>query len=158
MKTDELSRTTRQIDDVCDMTVAALGAALNLKDHETADHCTRVSRNSVTLGRLLSLSEFELKNLKWGAYLHDVGKIGIPEAAPAEERCAPAGRAAGSCRGIPLMGHAMIRNIEFLGFATDIVLSHHESFDGTGYPRGPAGQRHPAERADILPSWIRWTP
>ena len=43
MKTEELSRTSRQIDEVCDMTVRALGAALNLKDHETADHCARVS-------------------------------------------------------------------------------------------------------------------
>jgi response regulator RpfG family c-di-GMP phosphodiesterase len=142
MKTEELSRTSRQIDEVCDMTVAALGAALNLKDHETADHCARVSQNCVTLGSILSLSEFELKNLKWGAYLHDVGKIGVPEQLllkkgellPEERRI---------MEKHPAMGYAMIRNIEFLAFATDVVLSHHESYDGTGYPRGLRGERIP---------------
>jgi putative nucleotidyltransferase with HDIG domain len=141
-KTEELSRTSRQIDEVCDMTVAALGAALNLKDHETADHCARVSENCVTLGSLLALPGPELKNLKWGAYLHDVGKIGIPEQLllkkgallPEERRI---------MQKHPLMGHAMIRNIEFLGRATDIVLAHHESYDGTGYPRGLRGESIP---------------
>jgi response regulator RpfG family c-di-GMP phosphodiesterase len=142
MKTEELSRTSRQIDEVRDATVAALGAALNLKDHETADHCARVSQNCVRLGSLLSLSDFELKNLKWGAYLHDVGKIGVPEqlilkqgALLPEERKIMERH--------PVLGHAMIRNIEFLGFATDVVLCHHESYDGTGYPRGLRGERIP---------------
>jgi response regulator RpfG family c-di-GMP phosphodiesterase len=142
MKSEELSRTTRQIDEVCDMTVLALGAALNLKDHETADHCTRVSQNSIQLGTLLSLSAFELKNLKWSAYLHDVGKIGIPERIllkqgelDAEERRIVEKH--------PLMGYTMIRNIEFLTYATDVVLAHHERFDGTGYPYGQRDTRIP---------------
>jgi putative nucleotidyltransferase with HDIG domain len=142
LKSDELSRTSRQIDEVCDMTVSALGAALNLKDHETADHCVRVSENSVRLGEILGLSAFELKNLKWGAYLHDVGKIGIPERillkdsalAPEERRVVEKH---------PIMGYTMIRNIEFLSFATDVVLSHHERFDGTGYPHGLKAERVP---------------
>ena len=142
LKTEELSRTSRQIDEVRDMTVLALGAALNLKDHETADHCSRVSRNSVALGSLMSLSEFELKNLKWSAYLHDVGKIGIPEhillkagdLEPEERRIVEKH---------PLMGYNMVRNIEFLTSATDVVLAHHERYDGSGYPRGLSGSRIP---------------
>jgi response regulator RpfG family c-di-GMP phosphodiesterase len=142
LKSDELSRTSRQIDEVCDMTVLALGAALNLKDHETADHCARVSQNSVRMGALLSLSAFELKNLKWSAYLHDVGKIGIPEKillkpgelTPEERRVVEKH---------PLMGYSMIRNIEFLKYATDVVLAHHERFDGSGYPYGLSGTRIP---------------
>jgi len=138
VKGEELSRTSRQMDEVCDMTVAALGAALNLKDHETSDHCTRVSRNSVVLGEALSLSAFELKNLKWGAYLHDVGKIGIPESIllkptelTADER--------GIVQKHPVMGFTMLRGIKFLNYATDVVLSHHERFDGAGYPSGLRG-------------------
>jgi putative nucleotidyltransferase with HDIG domain len=135
IKTEELSRSSRQIDEVCDMTVHALGAALNLKDHETADHCARVSQNSVKLGSLLQLSEFELKNLKWGAYLHDVGKIGIPEhillkdgeLEPEERRV---------MEKHPILGYGMIRNIEFLAYATEVVLAHHERYDGSGYPYG----------------------
>jgi putative nucleotidyltransferase with HDIG domain len=142
IKSEELSRTSRQIDEVCDMTVSALGAALNLKDHETADHCVRVSQNCVALGSMLNLSPFELKNLKWGAYLHDVGKIGIPERillktgelAPEERRVVEKH---------PIMGFTMIRNIEFLAYATDVVLSHHERYDGTGYPHGLKEERIP---------------
>ena len=142
LKTEELTRTSRQIDEVRDMTVLALGAALNLKDHETADHCSRVSRNSVALGSAMGLSEFELKNLKWSAYLHDVGKIGIAEQIllkagdlePAERR---------TVEKHPLMGYNMVRNIEFLAYATDVVLAHHERYDGSGYPRGLSGSRIP---------------
>jgi response regulator RpfG family c-di-GMP phosphodiesterase len=144
IKGEELSRTSRKVDEVYDMTVAALGAALNLKDHETADHCTRVSLNSVTLGAEIALSDFELKNLGWGAYLHDVGKIGISEQLllkdgplTLEERRIMERHAS--------MGHAMIRNIEFLRFAQDVVLCHHESFDGSGYPRGLRGDHIPLE-------------
>jgi len=144
IKGEELSATSRRIDEVYDETVAALGAALNLKDHETADHCRRVSANCATLGAALSLSEFDLKNLTWGAYLHDVGKIGIPEhlllkkgaLTPEERRI---------MERHPAMGYAMIGNIDFLRFARDIVLCHHERFDGSGYPRGLRGDRIPLE-------------
>jgi putative nucleotidyltransferase with HDIG domain len=142
MKTDELTRSSRQIDEVHDKTVLALGAALCLKDSETADHCERVSENSVKLGALLGLSPFELRNLRWGAYLHDVGKIGVPESIllkpgplTTDERH--------TIEKHPLMGYNMIRNIEFLVNATDVVLSHHERFDGAGYPHGLRGTRIP---------------
>ncbi|MGO9409394.1 MAG: HD domain-containing phosphohydrolase [Spirochaetia bacterium] len=138
VKANELSQTSRQLDEVRDSTVAALGAALNLKDHETSDHCRRVSENSVRLGETLSLSAFELQNLKWGAYLHDVGKIGIPEQIllkpgdlTKEERAVVERH--------PLMGWTMLQGIDFLSYATDVVLSHHERFDGTGYPNKLAG-------------------
>jgi cyclic di-GMP phosphodiesterase len=142
VKANELSRTSRQLDEVRDATVAALGAALNLKDHETSDHCRRVSENSVRIGKALSLSAFELQNLKWGAYLHDVGKIGVPEPIllkpgelTREERTV--------VQRHPLMGWTMLQGIDFLGYATDVVLSHHERFDGTGYPRRLAGSDIP---------------
>jgi putative nucleotidyltransferase with HDIG domain len=142
MKSDELSRSSRQIDEVHDATVLALGAALCLKDNETADHCARVSENCVKLGSLLGLSAFELRNLKWGAYLHDVGKIGVPESILLK----PAPLTTDERRIIekhPVMGYNMIRNIEFLVHATDVVLSHHERFDGSGYPHGLRGARIP---------------
>ena len=142
VKSAELSRTARHVDEVYDMTVAALGAALNLKDNETADHCVRVSRNAVALGERLGLSGFELKNLQWGSYLHDIGKIGVPESillkasslTPEERRIVEKH---------PLMGYDMIRSIGFLAHATDVVLSHHEHYDGSGYPHGLAGEQIP---------------
>ena len=138
----ELSQSFRQIDEVHDSTVLALGAALNLKDHETAEHCSRVSENSVALGRILSLSEPELQDLKWGARLHDVGKIGIPEQIllkrgplTAEERA--------FMEKHPLMGYELLRNVDFLAPASDVVLSHHERFDGNGYPHRLHGTHIP---------------
>jgi len=142
IKSEELTQSSRRLEEICDITVASLGAALNLKDHETADHCTRVSQNSVRLGALLSLPALQLRDLRWGACLHDVGKIGIPEAillktgglTPEERRI---------MEKHPLMGLTMLQNIEFLSHATDVVLSHHERFDGRGYPRGLRGTEIP---------------
>ncbi len=142
LKSEELRSSNRKVDDVYDMTITALGAALNLKDHETADHCSRVSENSATLGKVFALSDFELRNLRWGAYLHDVGKIGVPEQIllktgdllPEEWEV---------MKRHPLLGHAMIRNIEFLRFATDVVLYHHERYNGSGYPYGLKGEQIP---------------
>lgn len=129
-------------EDVYDKTVLALVAALNLKDHETANHCARVSKNSVTLGALMHLPTHDLKILEWGAYLHDVGKIGIPEQIllkpgklDAEERR--------TMEKHPVLGYDLIRTIEFLERATEVVLSHHERFDGSGYPFGLAGSDIP---------------
>jgi putative nucleotidyltransferase with HDIG domain len=142
MKTDDLSRSSRQIDEVHDATVLALVAALCLKDSDTADHCARVSENCVKLGSLLGLSPFELRNLKWGAYLHDIGKIGVPESILLK----PGPLTTDERRVIqkhPVMGYNMIHNIEFLVHATDVVLSHHERFDGSGYPHGLGGTRIP---------------
>jgi len=142
VKANELSQTSRQLDEVRDSTVAALGAALNLKDHETSDHCRRVSQNSVVLGKNLSLSAFELQNLKWGAYLHDVGKIGVPEHILLKpEELTAAERVVVERH--PLMGWEMLQGIDFLGYATDVVLSHHERFDGKGYPKRLAGSDIP---------------
>jgi len=142
IKSEELRQSNRHRDEVRDMTVASLGAALNLKDHETADHCSRVSQNSARLGRLLALSDGELRSLTWGAYLHDVGKIGIPEAillktgslTPEERRV---------MEKHPLMGEAILSRIEFLAESTPVVLSHHERYDGSGYPRGLRGAQIP---------------
>ena len=141
-KSDELARSSRRVEEVLDGTVASLGAALNLKDHETADHCVRVSQNSVRLGRRLELSEFELRNLRWGAYLHDIGKIGIHESILLKPGpLTPEERAV--TRQHPVMGCAMLANIEFLAHSTDVVLGHHERYDGKGYPHGLAGSAIP---------------
>ena len=142
MRSDELSRSSRQVDEVHDKTVLALGAALDLKDSETAGHCGRVAHNSVKLGSLLGLTALELKTLWRGAYLHDMGKIGVPERILLK----PGPLTQEERRVIekhPLMGYNLIRNIEFLAPATGVVLSHHESYDGSGYPHGLRGQLIP---------------
>jgi response regulator RpfG family c-di-GMP phosphodiesterase len=140
--TDRLHDASEQIERVYDATVRALGATLDLRDPETEAHCHRVAGYSVFLGQALGMSAVQLRNLKWGAYLHDIGKIGIPEhvltktgALTAEEW--------ELIKVHPRLGFQLISNIDFLREATEVVLYHHEKYDGSGYPRGLKGQSIP---------------
>jgi putative two-component system response regulator len=139
---DELARSERRVDDAYDMAVAALGVALDLKDYEPVDHCRRVSANTVRLGREVGLPEDDLRRLGWSAYLHDIGKIGVPE-----RIIALRDELAGEDRRImeqhPAMGCRILRAVDFLAHATDVVQYHHERFDGTGYPVHLAGTAIP---------------
>ncbi|MFW6137532.1 MAG: HD domain-containing phosphohydrolase [Spirochaetota bacterium] len=141
-KARQLGRTVERIDQIYDMTVYALGAALDLRDPETEEHCRRVSENSVVLGRRVGMEGRGLKELKWGAYLHDIGKIGI-----AEEILQKRGRLTEEemevVRKHSLLGYSMISNIDFLDEAGKVVLYHHERYDGGGYPLGLEGERIP---------------
>jgi len=138
----ELARTAKRVDEAYDMAVAALGAALDLKDYESEDHCRRVSENAARLGRELGLSEEELRELGWSAFLHDVGKIGVPERIIASRD-----ELSGEDRRImeqhPALGCRILRAVDFLAGATALVQSHHERFDGTGYPARLAGTAIP---------------
>jgi putative nucleotidyltransferase with HDIG domain len=140
--TDKILSASEQIEKAYDMAVAALGAALDLRNPETEEHCRRVAENSFRLGAGMGLQAFPLRNLRWSAYLHDIGKIGIPEhildkpsSLTLEER--------NQVKEHPMLGFRMIRNIEFLKDATEVVLYHHEKYDGSGYPFGLKGEDIP---------------
>ena len=139
VKAEELSRTSRQMDEICDMTVAALGAALNLKDHETSDHCTRVSRNSVRLGEALSPLRVRAEEPEMGRLPPRRGEDRDSRADPSQAGGARRPRSAPWWRSTPSWDTTCCSGIEFLRYATDVVLSHHESFDGSGYPNGLKG-------------------
>jgi response regulator RpfG family c-di-GMP phosphodiesterase len=141
-RTSTLSSTKRKIEHVYDTTVHALGAALDLRDPETEEHCRRVSTNSVRLGERLGICGQSLKDLKWGSYLHDIGKIGIPESILlkpgnlTEEEMSVVKKHS-------QLGHSMIKNIDFLEEAGQVVLFHHEKWNGEGYPVGLKGKDIP---------------
>jgi putative nucleotidyltransferase with HDIG domain len=141
-RTSELSNTIHEIEHIYDMTVYALGAALDLRDPETEDHCKRVSENSILLGERLGIKGKKARDLKWGAYLHDIGKIGIPESILQKEGSLTEGEMSVVKRH-SFLGHSMIKNIEFLTKACDVVLYHHEKYDGSGYPLGLEGRDIP---------------
>lgn len=141
-KTEEVLQTTSRIESVYDAAVYALGAALDLRDPETEDHCRRVSEISLMLGERLGVDSRSRKDLKWGAYLHDVGKIGIP----AEILSKPSGLTEEEMqvmRKHTVYGYNMLRNIDFLNSASVVVLRHHEKYDGSGYPDGLRGEEIP---------------
>ena len=138
-RTAELDRTLESLEDSYRMTLKALAAALETRDRETHGHSERVVSFSLRLGRELNLRGEELRSLEFGALLHDIGKIGVPDAIlhkPAqlcEEEWV-------NMRRHPLHGQQILRGISFLEGAARVVGQHHEKWDGTGYPRGLRGE------------------
>lgn len=124
-------------------TLTALASSLELRERYTAGHSERVRDYSLKIAENLSIRDpAELSNLAAGARFHDIGKIGIPDEVLLKE--APLeGEDWNVLRRHPELGAALIGRIPFLSRARELVLSHHEKFDGTGYPRGLAGEKIP---------------
>jgi putative nucleotidyltransferase with HDIG domain len=124
-------------------TIAALASSLDLREHETALHSKRVQEYAMLLARQLGVKEGDaLEGLEMGALLHDVGKIGVPDGIllkkgglTEEERDV--------VRRHPELGASLLLRIPFLSWAREIVGSHHEKFDGSGYPKGLKGEQIP---------------
>ena len=137
-RTRELDRTLATLEDSYRMTLKALAAALETRDRETHGHSERVVSFSLRLGRELNLASEELRALEFGALLHDIGKIGVPDAIlhkPSQLCEAEWVR----MRRHPVHGQQILQGIEFLEGAARVVGQHHEKWDGTGYPAGLRG-------------------
>ncbi len=139
---NELRRLNRQLSDSYESTLQALSRALDTRDAETEEHSQRVRRYTELIGRRFGLPEGEIAHLSRGALLHDIGKIGVPDAILLKPAQLTADEVE-AMRKHPVIGHAMIAHIPFLTRAADIVLHHHESFDGSGYPGRLAGEEIP---------------
>src|ERR1700724_1490576 len=118
------------------------GGALERKDPGTWGHCKRVAALATVLAHALRLDDEEVRTIACGALLHEIGKLEIPEAIlrkpavlTAEERFI--------MRGYCLRGFEIVRKEASLADAAEIVRSHRERFDGTGYPRGLEGEAIP---------------
>lgn len=125
-----------------EQTLVGWARALDLRDHETAGHALRVTELAVALGRRLGLDEGTLTSLKWGALLHDIGKIGVPDRilnkpGPLDEE------EWAVMRGHPTVARDLLEPIAFLEDAIDVPAHHHERWDGSGYPDGLAGEAIP---------------
>jgi putative nucleotidyltransferase with HDIG domain len=141
-KTAELSRALRDLESTYSQTLWSLVAALDAREHETGDHSQRVVRYSLAVARRIGLAERELPDLGRGALLHDIGKIGVPDAILLKP-----GRLSetewAEMKRHPQIGYEILRSIDFLEHSAQVVLSHQERFDGRGYPRGLAGEAIP---------------
>ncbi len=132
----------RELSEAYDATMAGWIHALDLRDHETEGHAQRVTDLTVRLARALGLADEQLVHLRRGALLHDIGKIGVPDAilrkpGPlSDEELA-------IMRRHPAEAYEMLKSIEFLKPALDIPYCHHERWDGTGFPQGLAGEAIP---------------
>ncbi|MGH9588466.1 MAG: HD domain-containing phosphohydrolase [Acidobacteriaceae bacterium] len=139
-RTDLLRTAIAELEQAYDITLEALGDALDLKDAETEGHSRRVTGYTIALARAIGVKGEQLRTVSRGAFLHDIGKMAIPDAillkpgkldaqeqAMMREHCA--------------RGYQILRKIPFLQEAAQIVYSHQERFDGNGYPRGLKGEQ-----------------
>lgn len=125
-----------------DSTLRALSLALDVRDRETEGHAQRVARYMDLMARELRAPNVDVRTLRRGALLHDLGKIGIPD-----EILRKTGELDGSewrvMKRHPAYGARILAGIPYLSGAAEIVRHHHEHFDGSGYPDGLAGEDIP---------------
>jgi putative nucleotidyltransferase with HDIG domain len=123
--------------------VGAVVTAADARDHETTGHSFRVALYALTLARSLRQPADQLKAIEWGALLHDVGKMTVPDSVLRKP-----GPLTGNewhiMKQHPTWGFDILAEVSFLQpAALEIVYSHHERWDGHGYPRGLAGEQIP---------------
>ena len=141
-RTEILRRAIENLEHSYDVTLEALGDALELKDPETEGHSKRVTAYTVVLCRAMGILPADIKVIARGAFLHDIGKMASPDEilrkpgtlTPEEQEV---------MREHCTRGYNMLRKIPFLAEAAEIVLSHQEHYDGTGYPSGLRGNEIP---------------
>jgi putative nucleotidyltransferase with HDIG domain len=135
-------------------TVRALSNAVEARDAYTGKHAERVTAYGLEIARQLDLPVDESPELEFGFLLHDIGKVAIPDAILYKP-----GALTETERDLmaqhPVIGAEIVRGIEFLSGAVPVVRSHHERWDGAGYPDGLAGEQIPVEArafavADVL--------
>ena len=125
-----------------DATIEGWSRALDMRDKETEGHTQRVTTMTVKLARAFGFSKSELVQVRWGALLHDIGKMGVPDGillkpGPLTEEEWVV------MRGHPTFANEMLSPIRYLRLALDIPNSHHEKWDGSGYPHGLKGTQIP---------------
>ncbi len=141
-RTEMLRQAVEDLEHSYDVTLEALGDALDLKDSETEGHSKRVTAYTIALARATGIDAAQIKVIARGAFLHDIGKMAIPDSilrkpgalGPEEqvimrEHC--------------IRGYHILRKIPFLAASAEIVYSHQEHFDGSGYPNGLHGNQIP---------------
>ncbi|MBZ5542909.1 MAG: response regulator [Acidobacteriia bacterium] len=141
-RTRQLQVAMRRIELTYDETLEALGAALDLRDTETAGHSQRVSRYALAMAKTMGCSDDQLKQIRRGSYLHDIGKIGIPDSILLKEGKLTPGEMTVMQSHVRI-GYDIVCRIAFLAGAAEIVLTHQERYDGTGYPQGLVGAEIP---------------
>ena len=139
---NNLQRSNSELAQAYDATIEGWSRALELRDNVTQGHAQRVTALTVKVAHLFGLSDAELVQVRWGALLHDIGKMGIPDGillkhGPlTEEEWAV-------MKKHTVFAYEMLSPIRYLRSALDIPYAHHEKWDGTGYPLGLKGEQIP---------------
>lgn len=139
---DRVVARTKDLEKACDETIEGWSRAMEIRDHETEGHCRRVTDMTMLLASYYDFTQVELENIRRGALLHDIGKIGVPDSILLKP-----GKLDAAERAIieqhTVLAYQMLSPIQFLRAALDIPTYHHEKWDGTGYPMGLEGENIP---------------
>jgi putative nucleotidyltransferase with HDIG domain len=141
-RTSRLRAAMHDLEKSYDITLEAMGDALDLRDAETEGHSRRVTAYTIALAREMKIGADKLHVMARGAFLHDIGKIATPDSIllkPGKLDAAETKIMREHCA----RGYEMVRKIPFLREAAEIVYAHQENFDGSGYPRGLRGEEIP---------------
>ena len=141
-RTEQLKSALLHVERSYEDTLEALGAAIDLRDGETAGHSKRVTVYSTKIAKELGATEQELKMIARGAWLHDIGKLATPDAILLK----PGALNQEEWRVMKQhaeIGYDLVKRIPFLAEAAEIIWAHHERWDGSGYPRGLRGNDIP---------------
>ena len=123
-------------------TIHALSAAIEARDSFTSGHSTRVSEVAGDIARAMNMSFEDIEKLEWAGILHDIGKIGVPDAVLLKPgRLNPEERSIIEAH--PVIGALIVGPIRMLGPEVPTIRHHHERYDGKGYPDGLAGEQIP---------------
>jgi PAS domain S-box-containing protein/putative nucleotidyltransferase with HDIG domain len=127
-----------------DATIEGWSRALDLRDEETEGHTQRVTELTIKLAKTMGMSDKDIVHIRRGALLHDIGKMGIPD-----HILLKPGKLTSeeweTMRMHPVFALEMLQPIRYLEQSLDIPYSHHEKWDGSGYPRGLKGEDIPLE-------------
>jgi putative nucleotidyltransferase with HDIG domain len=139
---DNLQQSNIELALAYDATIAGWSRAMDLRDKETEGHTQRVTELTLKLARSMRISESELAQIRRGALLHDIGKMGVPDniLLKADQLTDKEWQ---KMRQHPVWAFEMLSSIRYLQPALDIPYCHHEKWDGTGYPRGLKGEQIP---------------
>lgn len=138
----DLQQSNMELNWAYDATLEGWSRALDLRDEDTEGHTQRVTEITLRLARAIGVSDAELIFIRWGAMLHDIGKLGVPDrillkSGPlTEEEWA-------IMRRHPIYAQQLLSPITYLRSAIDVPYCHHEKWDGSGYPRGLKGKEIP---------------
>jgi len=137
-----LERSSKELALAYEATLEGWARALDLRDRETEGHTRRVTDMTERLARAMGIDEEMVGQMRRGALLHDVGKLGIPDSILLKEGALTKDEQA-TMRKHPTYAYKMLSSINYLQPALDIPYYHHEKWDGTGYPSGLRGEEIP---------------
>jgi putative nucleotidyltransferase with HDIG domain/PAS domain S-box-containing protein len=139
---DRVRARTSDLEEAYDTTLEGWARALELRDKETEGHSRRVTEITLKIARAMKISNEDIEQIRRGAILHDIGKMGIPdEILHKPDRLTDEEREV--IKGHPSIAYELLAPIPYLKKALEIPYSHHERWDGTGYPHGLRGEEIP---------------